>query len=191
MNADLVELAVEYISKYPIRSMGEGQALIEKISMAMGMAREMNKTARIFGADEPEGIHASHIPYGVRKNILKEYLTTKSQEKPSGIAPSLLGGAGLGAGTGALTGALAAHRMRGKGALVGAGIGAGLGAGAGALLRYLDKLEIRKSKKQLSGNTNSAMADRIGNYMAADRARESARDRAITMNAYHNVFSRR
>lgn len=135
---------------------------------AESMSPMLSKTARISGADVPDEIHHSAIPYGVRKKLHSSYLREKANEEPTGYGKAGLTGGAVGGLFGAGMGAISGYHKggTGKGALVGGAAGALLGGGIGLLAAKADKDAIQHAKThgRSSSGVDRSIAEHVSDY---------------------------
>lgn len=151
----------------------------EKCACGAKMASTKEKLARIFGSSPESWVTSGrNIPMEDRQEGLKEHFQRKSQEQPSGVLSSALGGGAVGAGLGGL--AALSMKKPGLPAPVKAGLllGGGLGAGTGLLLRASDKHDIMKAKETLEKGdpaVRRAMLSALAHREATEEANRERR----------------
>lgn len=149
----------------------DGAEHLLRLKKQVGFARsgsddlELEKEAKIFGAEPPNTIDHAAIPEKTRAAHFKNYVQEKANEEPSGYLRGMGGGVLLGGGMGGLTGAAmgSAHGARGRGALLGSLVGGGLGAIAGAGAAHHDKKHIERMGNVVK---NKSYADAMAHHIA-------------------------
>jgi hypothetical protein len=136
---------------------------------------EMEKTARVFGAQVPNTVSSPHpaITNEQRRRDYESYLKEKASEGSTGMGVSTLVGAGLGAGMGALMGIGSRPGHYG----VPVALGAGLGGLVGALAGHQDSKKVRIAKDVIARSKKDRNA--IQESMAKELASQFARDREM------------